>query len=593
MSAGKPVQSMARPVGAIAGLFRFVLQRLPMLRILLLSALVLLSSLTEGFAVALLLPLLQIIEAGGDKAEGAVYLQTILGMFSGRPGLGVVLLLFLAMAIARAVLMRISQLMVVRTHLTLLRNVRLELYSAIAQASWTHLRRRNNAEFQTALTSQSGRLGQAIHFVLAMPARLMMLCIYILIALVLAPAMTGMAMLCGMLLLWLTRHYLTQSMEVGERLSESFQKLHLQMGEFLAGLKVAKMFGVQDRHIATFSDVLENVDRNMVDYERGAANAHLVQNVLSAMLVAVFLWAGYTVWELPIAELLVLALVFHRILPLLQFLHQAAQELLYNADAVVSIARQIEECTSAREIERSDDAHDFSAPAHIIAREIAFRYSDAGPLVLEGIDLELKPGSLTVITGESGAGKSTLLDILCGLIEPASGTLVINGDLLQADHLMAWRKRVGYSAQDSHLFDATIRANLAIADNGAGESELRRALTAAGAIDFVEALPLALDAQTGPHGGAFSGGERQRLAIARALVRRPALLVMDEPASALDQKNADFLMAGIARLRGETTIVLATHHPERLLTTADQILSMQNGCLQSWRAEENRLAQRG
>ena len=210
---------------------------------------------------------------------------------------------------------------------------------------------------------------------------------------------------------------------------------------------------------------------------------------------------------------------------------------------------------------------------------VGFGYDTAGD-VLRGIDLALPAGSLTVLSGASGAGKSTLLDLVGGLIVPAAGRILIDGAPLTADLAPAWRRSVGYMAQEAFLFHDSIRANLAWADPAASDERMRDVLQLAGLAELLRDLPQGLDTVVGDRGTSLSGGERQRLALARTLLRAPRLILLDEPASALDVRNEDRLLETIAGLRGRTTIVLVTHRPAAI-AGADRYLTLVEGKLRT------------
>jgi len=183
---------------------------------------------------------------------------------------------------------------------------------------------------------------------------------------------------------------------------------------------------------------------------------------------------------------------------------------------------------------------------------------------------------MTALVGASGAGKSTLADLTLGLLTPNTGRVLVDGEPLTGDRLAAWRNSIGYVPQEPFLFHDTIRANLLWARPDATEEDLRVVLRAAAAEEFVTRLPQGLDTVVGDRGVRLSGGERQRLTLARALLRRPTLLVLDEATSSLDHENERLVQEAIAKLHGELTLVVIAH---RLSTVqqAEQVVVMGEG----------------
>ncbi|MBB5352860.1 ABC-type multidrug transport system fused ATPase/permease subunit [Haloferula luteola] len=206
---------------------------------------------------------------------------------------------------------------------------------------------------------------------------------------------------------------------------------------------------------------------------------------------------------------------------------------------------------------------------------VSFSYDETTPAVAE-IQLHAAPGETIALVGPTGAGKSTLLHLLARFYEPSSGRILLDGQPL--DHLSKeWlRDHIGYVTQDSFLFNDTLRANLQIARPSATDSELWKALEAANAARFVRDLPEQLDTLAGERGIRFSGGEKQRLSIARALLRNPPLLLLDEATSALDNQTELLVQQALERLRADRTCFVIAH---RLSTieAADRIAVLVDG----------------
>jgi ABC-type multidrug transport system fused ATPase/permease subunit len=195
---------------------------------------------------------------------------------------------------------------------------------------------------------------------------------------------------------------------------------------------------------------------------------------------------------------------------------------------------------------------------------------------LDRVDLELRAGELVALVGGSGAGKTTLGRVLLGLTRPDAGAVVVDGRVLTDGDLDRWRDRVGWAAQHPVLVPGTVAANVALGRPGAGRGEVEEAARRAGADRFVRELPCGYDTVVGAGGHGLSAGQRQRLGLARALLRDASLLVLDEPTVHLDADAAARVAATLEALRRTRTILLITHDPA-LAARADRVVALDAG----------------
>src|SRR5256885_10106167 len=191
--------------------------------------------------------------------------------------------------------------------------------------------------------------------------------------------------------------------------------------------------------------------------------------------------------------------------------------------------------------------------------DLSFRYSTEHPFLYRGLHLTLKPGKLTVLTGPSGCGKSTLAKLMLGFYQPSEGQITIEGRDIR--HLSAneLRQYFGVVPQETYLFSGSIYDNLIAANPNAGFGEVLHACRTAEIHDFIDKLPQGYNSQLGEHDDGLSGGQKQRLAIARAILKRPRVLIFDEAASNLDAPTAERFAQTVNQLKGVATILFIAH----------------------------------
>ena len=216
------------------------------------------------------------------------------------------------------------------------------------------------------------------------------------------------------------------------------------------------------------------------------------------------------------------------------------------------------------------------SPAPVAVRGLRVRYCPDGPWVLDGLDLDLVPGRTVAVVGRSGAGKSTLADVLLRFLPYQGGSVTLGGVEISRLHGDEYRRVIGLISQDAHIFDATLDENLRLARRAATPAELRCALERARLLDWIETLPAGLRTPAGSHGVQMSGGQRQRLAVARALLARFPVLVVDEPGEHLDTATGDALVADLLCTTPDQAVLLITHRLAGL-HAVDEVIVLEGG----------------
>jgi len=213
----------------------------------------------------------------------------------------------------------------------------------------------------------------------------------------------------------------------------------------------------------------------------------------------------------------------------------------------------------------------------IEVRELTYRYPDTDRDILRGVNFDIEKNTSVAFIGPSGAGKTTTVDVILGLLNPASGKVLVDGVDI-AGNISAWRHYIGYIPQNIYMLDDTIRNNVSFGMADTDDDKVWHALEEAQLADFIRTLPDGLDTMIGEAGVRISGGQRQRIGIARALYRNPELLVLDEATSALDSETEKAVMESIEHLQGKMTMIIIAH---RLTTIehCDHVYEIDNGCV--------------
>ncbi|HUY25983.1 MAG TPA: ABC transporter ATP-binding protein [Candidatus Binataceae bacterium] len=535
-------------------------------------------SLTEGIGILMLFPLLEVaglnLAHQGEAGRLARVVTRGFAVFGLTPSLPMLLAIFVMLVGTRTILGRVQSDAMFIVEQRFETSLRLRLYRAISHASWLYLCRSRGSDFAHALSSELERAGQAAFELLLLAADLILTALYLLIALRLAPAMTALVVACGATLIVMLRGRTQEIHQAGEDISASTNSLFAAMTEHLGNLKLAKAYGAEDRNYAMFAELTRRVEGANTAAQRGQAAASAWFELGSAIILGTVLYVAVGRLAVPAAAILILLLLFARVMPRFLSALQRWHSIVNSAPSFRNLIAM--EARFAAEAE--PPPADRVAPQ--LKREIRFdhvefAYTPASP-VLRALELVIPAGSIVAIVGPSGAGKSTIADLAMGLVVPDRGRVMIDGNTLEPATLAHWRGQIGYAASDTFLFHGTIGDNLRWARPQATDAELRAALEASAAAEFVAAMPAGLDAIVGDRGVALSQGERQRLAIARAWLRRPRLLVLDEATNSLDSANEARIRTAIETRRGELTVLTIAH---RLATIrwADLIYVIEDG----------------
>jgi ATP-binding cassette subfamily B protein len=250
--------------------------------------------------------------------------------------------------------------------------------------------------------------------------------------------------------------------------------------------------------------------------------------------------------------------------------YQTLRRASVSLDVVFSILdsdQEVRDAPGARPVTTLEGAVSFE--------EVEFGYA-GGPPVLHRISFDVKPGQMVALVGPSGGGKTSLTALLQRLYDPCRGCVKVDGVDLRQLQGVSLRRHIGVVMQDAVLFNETVRANIAYGRPEATPREIQEAARAANAHDFIARLPRGYDTEVGDRGGLLSAGQRQRIAIARALLKKPSIVVLDEATSALDAESEVAIQEALRRLLdGRTTFVIA--HRLSTIQSADQILVMEGG----------------
>lgn len=545
-----------------------------------------LGSLTEGISILLLVPLLHLV--GRADQDFAVRLPNIDFVRWLVPGgtlqLTTVLVALVGLVAAQAAFNRFKSVYMARLLFDFINRLRMNLFESIGKARWGVFSRMRGSDLDHALTGDIDRVQGAAFSLLMLVQIAVLLVGYLVISMFISPVMTAFAIAIGIVMFVALQPFRSRATAFGRVLTSNRQDQYRTVSEFLGGIKVAKSLNVEASYFAQLQATLEKMKADNIDYVRNSSIGTAVFQVASVVGLSLFIYVALVRFNLSLAEIVVLLLVFMRIAPRFMDMQTQAQQVLINLPAYTAMRSLQARFDAEREPGHAEveDASKLALDTGLNIRGVSFAYDDgayddgAGKAVVSDITFGLPAGKVTALIGPSGSGKSTIADMLLGLLEPTAGKILVDGVEIDAANRRRWRGQVAYVPQDVFLLHDTIAANLRLAAPQASDDDLWTALRAAHAGEFVERLDHRLDTVVGDRGVRLSGGERQRIALARALLRKPSLLILDEATSALDWQNQSLIAKSIDGLRGAMTILTIAHRPS-MIAFADWVVAMEDG----------------
>ncbi len=361
-----------------------------------------------------------------------------------------------------------------------------------------------------------------------------------------------------------------------QRWSNKWARLHAHLNESITGIRVVKAFSQEVREGERFNRRNEDLCQVDINVERNWFVFFSLSNFLMS-------FGAFSVWYFGGRQILKEELTLGALIAFISYLWMLYEPLqwlgaLYNFTlGAFAGARRVFEVIDS-------DPEPFDAPdaiqipgieGRITFKNVAFGY-DPGKPVLKGIDLDVAPGEMIGVVGKTGAGKTTLINLVCRLYDPNRGAIEVDGVDMRKIELKCLRSQIGVVHQEPFLFDATIAENIAYGVPGAAFEEILQAAIAAEAHEFIIRKPEGYDTIVGEGGKMLAGGERQRIAIARAILYDPRILILDEAMSSVDTPTEKKIQSAISRLvRGRTTFAIA--HRLSTLRSADRLVVLDEG----------------
>jgi ATP-binding cassette, subfamily C, bacterial len=435
--------------------------------------------------------------------------------------------------------------------------LRSQLLASMMNARWAYFVDHRPGEVSTMISVQSTMAGDAYYSC----AQLIITSISGLVLMFTAFLVSGklviFCLFAALTLAFPLYYILKLAEESSRRQWETSNDLSSGVQDVLSNMKPLKSMARQTYFLKSFAVGIKQLRLALILMVVSRHAIYHGQDILSAIMVVTGVYVGVVLLHTPMSEMLVVGIIFYQVVDVIKRVQLHLQGATIASAAYMGLMKTILDADHQLEVDFGKN--DPQLEESIKFENVSFSYGKKS--VLKNVNLECPVGNITVLIGPSGAGKTTIVDLIIGFYLPMSGRVLVDNIPMSEVQLSKWRQKIGYVPQELTLLRGSVFDNITLGDQSISVPDVTEALRWAGALGFVEALPNGVHTDIGTMGAKLSGGQRQRISLARALVLKPKLLLLDEVTSALDDATEAEICENITQLANNFTIIAITHRP--------------------------------
>lgn len=534
-----------------------------------------LSGFLENLSIFALLPIIYVALGAQGGEDNHIYrlINEFFAYLGLKLELGVLLGFFVILVLLKSVFSFLAYYLANLQVLLLAKNYRDTLIGNIFRAKWSFFSYLKPGKYGNIMTGEIEKTKACISGTFIFLNALILTVLYGISSLFISWKLFMAALLLSGVSLLFLNPLIKQNRTASHKNSSVLNNLTAFMANTISGIKNIKAMGIEDKS----RDILLRDNQTVYETAKttlfaGTMMKTAQQPVVAISLAVTILMSVYLL-HVPIANLAILLVIFNRSQVKILEIQSALQRFVNGEGGYLNVKNAIEDAKEYLEAQQTEGG-EFSLEKSIEIRGLSTRA--AGHDILSDVNLTIPARGFNVFYGPSGGGKTTLIDTIIGLREDFTGDIFFDGRSMREIPSMAIRSHVGYVAQDLQLFHTSIRDNVKIAYPQASDDEIWQALEMVNAREFVEKLEEGLDTIVGESSSVFSGGQRQRILLARAMIRKPQILVLDEATSALDAENTEMII-GLVRSVARQACVLMISHDADIVDIADHAFEIKDG----------------
>lgn len=559
--------------------------------IAILALLSFLSSILEGVGINSIIPLFSFVSKEKNLGTDAIShaIEKFFNYFNLNYTLSSLLIFIVVLFIIKAVVVFINGYITAETNTSYVKNTNNELFKLTLAADWPYLSKQKIGYLDQVLITDISNSSALLSLVITSILIVANLLIYLLISFNISVTVASFTFLLGVVVIFVFKPLFFKNKILSSQIAKMNKILAHYINENMLGIKTVKASGVEEeigKHGGEYFDKVSSLNRRMA-LVRNLTNS-MLQPIGMIFIIIIFAFF-YKTTSFNFASFAVIVYAINKVFAYIQL----AQTQLHGAGAfipyVASVVAYREDV--GKHTEKIGSGVPFKFENRIEFKKVNFSYNSSREIVSD-LNFYIKKGEMVGLIGPSGAGKTTMVDLLLRLFNPKSGEILLDDCPISEISMKDWREHIGYVSQDMFMINDTIENNIKFFNDKMTDKEIVAAAKMANIYEFIQNQPEKFFTMVGERGIALSGGEKQRVVLARVLARKPEILVLDEATSALDNESEVLIQKSIEGLKGDVTVLVIAHRLSTVMA-ADRLVILENGMITEQGKPEELLKDKG
>ena len=526
--------------------------------------LTLISGFFESLSFLSLLPIVDIIiNNGNPDSQIAATIFSTIKSFNFDVSLGLLLLAMVLTLIFKEVIRSYTLILAGYTTARVASDYRTALVKNIFNADWSFINRLRVGAMANSITTETHRASSLFMYFVKTYMYTLQIIIYLTLAVFISIEVTSLAIFTGLLMFVSLNFLIKISGKAGEEQTNSFTLLVSSFTDFMGSMKVFKAMGVASLASQKTIKEIENINCSLRKSTFSSVTLSFFQEMIPIIILIIALYLSVTILGVSFSSFVVASALFMSLIRRVTSLQKQLNGAANQESTFTSVYKNINKARQNEELNIGKKK--FSIRKQIVFEDVLFKYAK-----LKKVNITIPVNKLTVLTGKSGIGKTSIVDALVGLSEIDSGNIYFDDYEIKDIDIKELRANIGYVGQDISLLNDTILNNITLFDDSISESLVKKTLKKVDAYDFVMSLESGLSYMVGEKGGKLSGGQKQKICIARAIIRNPKLIIFDEITSSLDSES-DYEISRLAKDLSKNSTVISIAHKGSMSNYADKL----------------------